>query len=157
MIIIMAILTQGQTEWLKTDLAKVGKNRPVVVVSHFPFLSIGSQIMKGATQGMTENSIITNSNEIREILESNNVKLVLQGHLHFLEDIQYKGIHYITGGAVCAQWWNGPRFGMEEGFVQIKSHVAIIFHGNTLILDGMLNPMINPSIKEKSRAPLRTA
>ena len=113
-------IDSSQTEWLKTDLIKVGKNRPVVVVTHIPLLSIGSQIMKGPIQGMTESSIITNSNEIRKVLEAYNVKLVLQGHLHFLEDIQYNGIHYITGGAVCAQWWEGPRFGMEEGFMQIN-------------------------------------
>ena len=63
--------------------------------------------------------MITNANEIREILEKYNVKMVLQGHLHFLEDILYNDIHYITGGAVSAQWWNGPRYGMEEGFLKI--------------------------------------
>ena len=39
----------------------------------------------------------------------------------FLEDIQYNGIHYVTGGAVSSQWWRGTRFGMEEGFVQIST------------------------------------
>ncbi len=40
-------------------------------------------------------------------------------HLHFLEDINYNNIHYLTGGAVCANWWKGKRFGMEEGFLRI--------------------------------------
>ena len=68
---------------------------------------------------MGEGSIITNANEIINILEGYNVKLVLQGHLHFLEEIQYNGIHYITGGAVSSQWWQGTRYGMEEGFVKV--------------------------------------
>ncbi len=107
-----------QIEWLKKDLEKAG-NKPVAVSIHIPLLSVGSQIMKGPTVGMEKSTIITNANEIIEILEQHNVKLVLQGHLHFLEDINYNGIHYITGGAVSSNWWKGPRFGMEEGFLKI--------------------------------------
>lgn len=108
-----------QTEWLKTDLAAVGTEKPVVVVTHIPLVSIGAQIMEGPTEPFSKGSIVTNANEIRTILENYNVKLVLQGHLHFLEEIEYNGIHYITGGAVSSQWWQGPRFGMEEGFVKV--------------------------------------
>ncbi len=108
-----------QIEWLKKDLDEAD-NRPIIVSTHIPLLSVGSQIMQGPTVGMSEGSVITNANEVRKILEQHNTKLVLQGHLHFLEDVQYNGIHYITGGAVSAQWWQGPRFGMEEGFVEIN-------------------------------------
>jgi len=108
-----------QLEWLKNDLEKVGKETPVVVSTHIPLLSVGSQIMEGPNVGMSQGGVITNADEIRVILEQYNTKLVLQGHLHFLEDIQYNGIHYITGGAVSSGWWRGPRFGMEEGFVKV--------------------------------------
>jgi len=46
--------------------------------------------------------------------------LVLQGHLHFLEDVYVNGIHFITGGAVCAAWWTGPNDGLEEGYVVVQ-------------------------------------
>ncbi|WP_167618356.1 metallophosphoesterase family protein [Maribellus sediminis] len=108
-----------QLKWLKNDLERNGKEKPVVVSIHIPLLSIGSQIMESPTQGMLENTIVTNAHDVIKILEQYNTKLVLQGHLHFLEDIEYNGIHYITGGAISAQWWNGPRYGMEEGFVKI--------------------------------------
>jgi 3',5'-cyclic-AMP phosphodiesterase len=108
-----------QLEWLQKDLKQSGKEKPVVVSIHIPLLSVGSQIMEGPTQPMSKGSIVTNADEVINILEQYNTKLVLQGHLHFLEDIEYNGIHYITGGAVSAQWWNGPRFGMEEGFVKV--------------------------------------
>ncbi len=108
-----------QVEWLKQDLEKVGKNTPVAVSVHIPLLSIGEQIMTGPTAAFSQSSIITNANEVRKLLEQYNVKLVLQGHLHFLEDINYNGIHYITGGAVCSNWWQGTRYGMQEGFVKI--------------------------------------
>ncbi len=100
-------------------MAKAGKNKPVAISTHIPLLSVGSQIMTGPTKGFEKGSIITNADEVIKILEQFNVKLVLQGHLHFLEDINYNGIHYITGGAVSSNWWKGPRYGMEEGFLKI--------------------------------------
>lgn len=110
---------EEQLEWLKQDLAKTGKETPVAVSIHIPLLSVGPQIMEGPTKALSKGSVITNAHEVIDVLEQYNTKLVLQGHLHFLEDINYNGIHYITGGAVSAQWWNGPRFGMEEGFLKI--------------------------------------
>jgi hypothetical protein len=41
---------------------------------------------------------------------------VLQGHTHIDELIRWRGISFITGGAVCAKWWRGPWYGTEEGF-----------------------------------------
>ncbi|MFV0590750.1 MAG: metallophosphoesterase family protein [Draconibacterium sp.] len=110
---------EEQLNWLKKDLEQTGKNRPVVVSIHIPLLSIGAQIMEGPTKALSESSVVTNAHEVIELLEQYNTKLILQGHLHFLEDIEYNGIHYITGGAVSAQWWQGARFGMEEGFLKI--------------------------------------
>lgn len=108
-----------QVEWLKKDLASVEKDKPIAVSIHIPLLSIGEQIMSGPTAAFSQSSILTNANEVRKLLEQYNVKLVLQGHLHFLEDINYNGIHYITGGAVCSNWWQGTRYGMQEGFVKV--------------------------------------
>ena len=108
-----------EIKWLKKDLASVKENRPIAVSIHIPLLSVGEQIMTGPTAAFSQSSIITNANEVRKLLEQYNVKLVLQGHLHFLEDINYNGIHYITGGAVCSNWWQGTRYGMQEGFVKI--------------------------------------
>jgi 3',5'-cyclic AMP phosphodiesterase CpdA len=108
-----------QIEWLKKDLEIIGKEKPIVVSTHIPLLSVGSQIMEGPNKPLGKGSVVNNANEVIPILEQYNTKLVLQGHLHFLEDIQYNGIHYITGGAVSSGWWRGPRFGMEEGFVKV--------------------------------------
>ena len=108
-----------QVEWLKQDLEKAGKNKPVAISTHIPLLSVGAQITLGPTEPFAKGTVINNANEIRTILEQYNVKLVLQGHLHFLEDINYNGIHYITGGAISSGWWKGPRYGMEEGFLKV--------------------------------------
>jgi len=52
-----------------------------------------------------------------------NLKLVLQGHLHFLEEINVNDqVSFITGGAVCGKWWNTKKGDpMEEGFVLIHT------------------------------------
>lgn len=114
------IVDSVQVEWLKNDLQKTGKDKPVAIVIHIPLITIHTQIMQGPTVGLARSSVITNAHEIISILEQYKVKLVLQGHAHFLEDIYYNGIHYITGGAVSAVAWRGTRPGLEEGFVQIN-------------------------------------
>lgn len=110
---------EEQLDWLKNDLKQNGKEKPVIVSIHIPLLSVGAQIMEEPTSGFRKSSIVTNAHDVIKILEQYNTKLVLQGHLHFLEDIEYNGIHYITGGAVSAEWWEGTRFGMEEGFLKV--------------------------------------
>ena len=72
---------------------------------------------------MAQNSrglVITNSKEVLDMFSGHNLKLVLQGHLHIYEDLYINDIHFITGGAVSASWWNGPRGEMEEGFMMMK-------------------------------------
>lgn len=114
------VIDSVQVAWLKNELETIGKEKPVIISTHIPLLSVGKQIMQGPTEAFGKSAIVTNAQEIIKILEMYNVKIVLQGHLHFLEDINYNGIHYITGGSVCANWWKGSRYGMEEGFLQIK-------------------------------------
>ncbi len=45
---------------------------------------------------------------------------VLQGHTHVNEIVSYKGTQYITSGAVCGNWWHGPRMGTPEGFTVVS-------------------------------------
>ena len=60
---------------------------------------------------------------VLDLFADRNLRLVLQGHLHFLEDIFVRGqTHFITGGAVSSAWWEGKRHGLEEGFVQLRIH-----------------------------------
>lgn len=112
------LVDSTQLAWLKSDLEKCG-DRPTAVSIHVPLLSVGQQIMGHPQAAFRPNEIVTNADEVRALLEQYNVKMVLQGHLHILEDVQYNGIHYITGGAVCSKWWHGKRLGMEEGFLNI--------------------------------------
>ena len=108
-----------QLEWLERDLGGVNPSTPIVVVMHIPLITVRTQLLAGSTVPNGESLVVVNSKEVLDRFADHNLKLVLQGHLHFLEEISAMGARFITGGAVCASWWNGPRLGMEEGFVMI--------------------------------------
>ena len=55
-----------------------------------------------------------------KLFKRHNLKLVLQGHLHYYEELFVFGTRYVTGGAVSAAWWRGPYLGTEEGFVKVE-------------------------------------
>jgi len=109
-----------QMSWIADDLKNIQKDTPIVLTTHMPFISVIKQIRAGSTEANSEGWIIVNSKEVLELFQGYNLKLVLQGHLHSLEEINVGGITFLTGGAVSANWWEGPYHGLEEGFVLIK-------------------------------------
>jgi len=114
-------IDEAQVEWLKSDLKTITKETPIVISVHIPFITVQTQLVEGSLAASGEGSVITNARDVLLLLYEYNLKLVLQGHLHFLEDIYVDNrTHFITGGAVSASWWNGPRETMEEGFVLVK-------------------------------------
>ena len=63
--------------------------------------------------------VVENAREVLDLFEGHTLRLVLQGHLHYLEDIEVNGTHFITAGAVSGRWWSGSNHGVEEGFLMI--------------------------------------
>jgi len=108
--------SEEQIEWLKKDLKNVDKATPIVITTHVPMISVRSQILgKGGNPG------ISNSHEVFKLLENHNLKLILQGHIHWKEyGYVNDKFHYITGGSIAGNGWNGRRHGTKEGFVLIK-------------------------------------
>ncbi len=109
-----------QLAWIKQDLENVSSETPIIISSHIPFISSWTQIREGSTMPNHEGLIVVNSKEVLEAFAGHNLKLVLQGHLHILEDIYIRDIHFITAGAVSAAWWKGPYDQTEEGFLKIN-------------------------------------
>lgn len=109
-------IDEQQFAWLQQDLQTVGNKRPIVLVTHIPFFSIYPALRNGPTEPVSPSFVIVNSKEVLEFCSGYNIKLLLQGHLHVVEDHRYKGSQYITSGAVCGNWWKGPRLGHPEGF-----------------------------------------
>jgi 3',5'-cyclic AMP phosphodiesterase CpdA len=113
-----------QMLWIKRDLLAVKPETPIVISIHIPLITAYMQVLYGALKPNDANEIVVNSKDVIELFKEHNLKLVLQGHMHFLEDIYTQGIHFITGGAVSSRWWNGKEHGLEEGFVivNVKGH-----------------------------------
>ena len=109
-----------QMEWIKTDLERIDIETPIAVSVHIPFITSYMQILYGSLESNNKSLVITNAKEVLDLFKNYNLKLVLQGHLHFLEDINTQGIHFVTGGAVSSRWWQGKEHGMEEGFLVVE-------------------------------------
>lgn len=107
---------EEQQEWLKADLERTGKTTPVILVTHIPFHSVWGQMNADPRKGENPKALVNNAHVLRKLLAPHNVKLVLSGHGHVLERIQFGNTTYIQGGAVCGMWWKGPVFGNPEGF-----------------------------------------
>jgi 3',5'-cyclic AMP phosphodiesterase CpdA len=106
-----------QLEWLKKELSEVSPSVPVVVSTHVPVYSIYYPVVEGK---YVFEDVIANYRELLKTFEKHNLKLVLQGHQHLYEEIFTQNVQYITGGAVCASWWNGAFYGTEEGFLIVE-------------------------------------
>lgn len=109
-----------QLLWLEEDLRGVDPLTPIVISVHIPFISLKTQLPKGGPENKADIPLIINGTDVISLFGDHNLKLVLQGHLHILEDVYAVGIHFITGGAVCGNWWDGPYGDTEEGFIVLN-------------------------------------
>ncbi|MCK5455473.1 MAG: metallophosphoesterase [Melioribacteraceae bacterium] len=116
----IGLIDEEQIEWIKEELQKTDSTTPIVISTHIPFITVYNQIYSGSTVQNDSSLVVSNSKEVIDLFKDHNLKLVLQGHLHTVEDINVDGIHFITGGAVSAKWWSGANRGFEEGFVLIS-------------------------------------
>ena len=115
-------IDQEQIEWLKTDLEKTDKQTPIAITVHIPFITSQAQLRQGALAANSEGGVITNSLEVLGMFWEYNLKLVLQGHLHFNEDLFVGNkVHFITGGAVSGLWWSNKP-GAQPDFTNSNPH-----------------------------------
>ena len=108
-----------QLEWLKRDLAALAPRAPIIAVTHIPLVSAALQIVPDPWK-TADTYLIGNSVEVLEAFQPYNLKAVLQGHTHIRETVVHLGVQFLTSGAVCANWWKGPRLGHPEGFAVLR-------------------------------------
>ena len=116
---IVAEIDSAQFSWIIENLKTVQKETPIVITLHIPLISAGKQMLEGGTAALSPRLALENSHEILNLFKDHNLRIVLQGHLHIVEEIIYKNTHFITAGAVSARWWKGPNAGFPEGFAVI--------------------------------------
>jgi 3',5'-cyclic-AMP phosphodiesterase len=122
----------AQLEWLKADLAKMRPGTPLIVCTHVPLVSGVMQLVADPWKN-SETYLVTNAREVLEVLWPYRPRAVLQGHTHIRESVNYNGCQFLTSGAVCGNWWKGPREGHPEGFgvVTLGKHGSVSWRYET--------------------------
>jgi 3',5'-cyclic AMP phosphodiesterase CpdA len=106
-------------EWLAADLEKVDPGTPIVVSVHIPLVSPSIIADYSFQEGIPNNLMVTNGPDVLDLFEGHDLRLVLQGHLHIVEQAQVGATKFVTGGAVSGAWWKGPYRGFKEGFLVV--------------------------------------
>lgn len=101
-----------QAAWLERVL-QANSSMPSIVISHVPFATSMATYAPGSNNKVYDP--IVNSDVMIPIIEQYNVIALLQGHTHIVESVHRRGIQYLTGGAVCGNWWKGAQYGDREG------------------------------------------
>jgi 3',5'-cyclic-AMP phosphodiesterase len=117
---------EEQLAFLRSELKKQTE-KPTVLCGHIPSFSVlpsltGLNKMEGVTIRTPASLVTHNADALLQIIaETNaNVKIVLAGHLHHLEQIQIDGISFVNAGAICGNWWKGKQRGCPEGFLVLE-------------------------------------
>lgn len=115
----IGMVDEVQMEWLKADLLEVDPKTPIVISTHIPFITVFTQILYGEYAPDYHGLVVENARDVLDLFAAHNLKLVLQGHLHYLEYIELYGISFITSGAISGHWWEGPNRDIEEGYLMV--------------------------------------
>jgi Icc protein len=113
-----------QVAWLRTDLDRAAAHTPVIVITHIPLVTGAvnyvsrSEWLKKTPDigGLVSSLMVTDAAQVIDVLLDYNVRAVLQGHTHVNEEIEFRGLRFMTGGAVSGNWWRGVRAGSAEGY-----------------------------------------
>ena len=115
---------EEQLAFLRNEL-RTDAQTPTVLCGHIPSVSVlpnlsinGATKANGAQFDTPASLVAQNTSDLHQVLTetAGNVKLVLAGHLHHLEQVQIDGLSFINGGAICGNWWKGAQKGCPEGF-----------------------------------------
>jgi 3',5'-cyclic AMP phosphodiesterase CpdA len=127
---------QEQLQFLRADLTAAG-GRPSAICGHIPCVSImptvaGLAKISGRNIETPTSLVANNTRALLEIATapSANVKLLLAGHLHHLEQVTVDGIAFLNGGAICGNWWKGAQAGCPEGFTVLDLQADGTFAAN---------------------------
>jgi 3',5'-cyclic AMP phosphodiesterase CpdA len=113
-----------QFDWLQTELDKIPREQPVLVLSHIPILAAcvfldgnneksGDWVVPGSWMHLDTRRLTALFHK------SGRVKACLSGHSHMVDEVSYLGTTYYCNGAVCGNWWNGKYHQFAEGYALI--------------------------------------
>ena len=91
-------LDQEQMEWLKKELENTPSGTYVLLMSHYPILTV-----TGSWEGGQHKDHVA----LRQLFyqHKDKVKVCLSGHQHLLDRAWYNGVEYYCNGAMSGFWW----------------------------------------------------
>ena len=114
-------IDEDQVRWLSEELDKLEKGRPVCVALHIPLATISAQTHIDSMKALLPHFIVNNGTEVIKLLSNYNVRLVLQGHHHIVEELKFMNTTYLSGGSVShARKYRN--FVHHEGFIIVDVH-----------------------------------
>lgn len=109
-----------QLAWMQEDLKKVDSLTPIAIMAHVPFITTLSQWYGGGTNANDDKVASVDSHKILKLFDSKNLRLILQGHLHYFEALNIMNkTMVITAPSVSGKWWQGKQHDIEEGFIKL--------------------------------------
>ncbi len=116
-------LDRTQFEWLAERLKRTDPKIPIAICEHIPLMTVTPFAFPGTYHDgkweMSNSLVCGDTVERLKLYRDYNIRLCLSGHIHQLDRVEYRGITFICDGAVCGNWWKGPRDGVKEGFGQL--------------------------------------
>lgn len=102
-------LDEEQWKWLENELESLPANQPVLVMSHYPILTV-TGTWEGGQHG--------DHKELKKLFfkHKDKVKVCLSGHQHLLDRAWYNGVDYFCNGALSGYWWGKGDKGSAADF-----------------------------------------
>lgn len=107
-------LSARELQWLAEDLRQVPAGMATVASVHIPLVSDYAE-RRGTTAERVPYWIMSNAEEVVDLLARHGVTLVLQGHLHENQRSRRKGIEFVESISVCGRWWKAAEGSREHG------------------------------------------
>lgn len=121
-------LDDEQLQWFLGDVDAVTRtsNAPICILSHIPilagcgFFSVPNTEASGSWV-IPPTMIHIDARRFRDyFVQRPQIRLCLSGHTHQYESLEYLGVRYINGGAVCGNWWNGSFMNFPPAYVMVN-------------------------------------
>ena len=124
----MGRLDEEQYQWLLSEMNMVAATTTahVCLLSHIPIM-VACGFFSALDTEASGNWVVPaqmmhiDARRLRDcFVQFPQIQLCLSGHTHQYESLEYLGVHYITGGAVCGNWWNGIYMNFPPAYVMVN-------------------------------------
>jgi hypothetical protein len=121
-------LDDEQFQWFLDDVDAVTRtsSAPICILSHIPILA-GCGFFSVPNTEASGNWVIPatmihiDARRFRDyFVQRPQIRLCLSGHTHQYESLEYLGVHYVNGGAICGNWWNGSFMDFPPAYVMVN-------------------------------------